>query len=565
MTEEKALSPWIKELKLQRLTMFGPLLLVETDDERRYRALLQQRPEFVKRNEEWFTLENWKGFRKVIVNEKDKKIDYEVIKDAKDMGGDISALLKEVSEKMLETPSVLVIKNILKTNDFINNVLYSWATDMEIMYQGSSVVMFLEDRNILPQSIWSRTKVVTPPKSTEDERQEDLKSAIDNGAIEVDKKIMPSAVRLLAGLNLDQIDALITEMSIRNRGKTDIDLLARLKTAIIAQDPVIDIINPPKFGFEGVGGYKELKNRIYNDIILPIKYPEYAKEYSIGKPRGLLLYGPPGTGKTLLAKALQKELNMTMITMQPDKIYSKWVGESEKAFRRVFKYLDAMSPCLFFVDEIDRYGKRNTSGGSGDDSGGAQVNRQIFSMLLEKLGDEDREWFFVANTNLVETIDPAMRRTGRIDSVVPVPFPDEAARVEILKIHSTMKRKLKLADDIDWKELASKTEYWSGSDLETLVVRTSTMKMEDAVSKGVKGKIGQDDFIKALDTFNIDIRGNKKQQEETERQALKFTNDERLRKIFKEGVAGDSYESRVKSLKKEAWKDIVPPQSEKTE
>jgi SpoVK/Ycf46/Vps4 family AAA+-type ATPase len=240
------------------------------------------------------------------------------------------------------------------------------------------------------------------------------------------------------------------------------------------------------------------------------------------------------------------------------------VGESEKAFRRVFKYLDAMAPCIFFVDEIDRYGKRSTSGGSGDDSGGAQVNRQIFSMLLEKLGDEDREWFFVANTNLVETIDPAMRRTGRIDSVVPVPFPDESARVEILKIHTLMKRKLKIDDDIDWKELAKNTNYWSGSDLETLVVRTSTMKMEEAIKKGRKDLINQEDFLKALKTFNVDIADNKKKQQETERQALRFTNDERLKNIFKEGVEGESFESRVQSMKQNAWKDAAPKDCDKT-
>jgi len=549
---------WIKELKLQRQTLFSPLLIVETDDERRYRALLQQRPQFIKVNggEDWFTLENWKGFKEAIINEK-KQVDYKPLQDAKQMGGDISMLLSQVSDKLLEKPSVLIVKNILKTNDMINNVLYSWATDMEIMYKGSTIVMFLEDRDILPQSVWSRTKIVTPPKSTEEERQEDLKNAIESGAIEVNQKAMPSAIRLLAGLNLDQIDALITEMSIRNRGKIDLDVLARLKTAIIAQDPVIDVLNPPKFGFEAVGGYNALKQRIINDVVMPIKYPEYAKEYNIGEPRGLLLFGPPGTGKTLLAKALQKELNMTMITMQPDKIYSKWVGESEKAFRRVFKYLDAMQPCIFFCDEIDRYGKRSTGPSSGDDSGGAQVNRQIFSMLLEKLGDEDRKWFFIANTNLVETIDPAMIRTGRIDSVVPVPFPDEDARAEILKIHAMLRRKLKLADDVTWKELASKTNYWSGSDLEALVVRTATMKMDKSIKKGTKEKVCQADFEEALKTFNVDTKANQRKQEDTERQAIHFTNDTRLRDIFKEGVAGETYDTRVKSMKKMSWEEAA--------
>jgi len=304
-----------------------------------------------------------------------------------------------------------------------------------------------------------------------------------------------------------------------------------------------------------VGGYDALKKRIINDIVMPIKYPEYAKEYAITEPKGLLLFGPPGTGKTLLAKALQRELNMTMVTMQPDKVFSKWVGESEKALRRVFKYLDAMQPCIFFIDELDRYGKRSTGSSSGDDSGGAQVSRQIFSMLLEKLGEEDRKWFFIANTNLVETIDPAMRRTGRIDSVVPVPFPDEAARAEILKIHACMRRKLRIGDDVNWKELAKQTKYWAGSDLESLIVRTATMKMEKAIKAGSKEKITMEDFEETLKTFNVNITENKKKQEETEQQAIRFTNDTRLRDIFKQAVEGESYDTRYQSMKSTNWEE----------
>jgi ATP-dependent 26S proteasome regulatory subunit len=557
--DAKNLSPWVKEVILQRQTMYGPMVLVETDDERRFRAILQQRPRFSEVNggEEWYTLENWKGLRQVLYNDTDgkKKIDYNIIQDTKMGGGVIYNGMAKAEEFMQDEkhPMVLVVKGLLQTDPYTNNVLFSWATNMDVMNKKSTIILFLEDRNIIPQSIWSHMKIVVPPKSTEDEREADLKSAITCGAMEVDKKTMPSAVRLLAGLNLDQTDALITELSIRNLGKMDLDILAKLKTQILARDPVIDVINPPKFGFEAVGGYDALKKRIINDIVMPIKHPDYAKEYSISESRGLLLFGPPGTGKTLLAKAIQKELNMTMITMQPDKVFSKWVGESEKALRRVFKILEAMQPCILFIDELDRYGKRSTSPTSNDDSGGAQVNRQIFSMLLEELGNEDRRWFFIANTNLVDTIDPAMRRTGRIDSVVPVPYPDEAARVEILKIHAIKKRNLKL-DAIDWSQLASKTQYWAGSDLESLVVRTANMKMEEAIKLGQKQKITMQDFNKAYDTFNIDTGENKRKQKEVEEQALRFTNDKRLEDIFKkDGMDGKSFDTRMENLKKMSW------------
>jgi len=553
----KNLNPWIKELRLQRATMFGPMVIVETDDERRFRELLMQRPQFVNANggEEWFTLETWKGLKKATISDDGKKIDYDMVQDIKPFAGEISGGLPKAEELIKDNkrPAVLVIKGMLVTNPQANNILSSWASDMDIMNKKSTIILFLEDRNIIPQAIWSHTKIVVPPKSTEDEREADLRSAMECQALNIDNKQMPSAIRLLAGLNLDQTDALITELSIRNNQKMDLDLLAKLKAQIMARDPIIDVLNPPKFGFEAVGGYDALKKRIYNDVILPIKYPEYAEEYGICQPKGIVMFGPPGCGKTIIAKSMQKELNMTMITLQPDKIFSKWVGESEKALRKVFGYLEALQPCIFFVDEFDKMGRRNTSS-SSDDSGGAQVGRQIFSMLLEKLGDEERRWIFVANTNLIEAIDPAMLRTGRIDSVVPVPYPDTAARVEILKIHALKKRNLRLENNIDWDKLAGETEYWAGSDLENLIVRTATMKLEKAVKEGSKSKISQKDILEALSTFNVNTTANKKLQESIMDQAIRFTNDKRLKDIFKQTVDSKSFDTRMKSM---SWEERV--------
>jgi len=532
---------WIKELQLYRKVLASAVIIVETDDIRRSRALMEKRPILSNLNgkENWYTLENWEGFKE-IVPVVDNGFTERELANVRDAGGDMQYLLNQVSEKLEEGSAVVVVKNLLESNLTLNNIFLSWATNQRIMKAGSTVIIFLEDRTILPQAVWSHCKIVTPPKSTRDERKLDLEEAKKGGAFQkMNEDTMQSAITALAGLNRDQIDAIIAEIAIRNNHKMDLGLLAKLKVDLIARDPIVEVVQPSKYGFEAIGGYKALKERLMHEIVLPLRNPEYAKEYDIKQPRGLLLFGPPGTGKTLIQKALTKETNMTMLTMQPDKLMSKWVGESEKGMRRFFRYADAMAPCIVFADELDtRYAKRS---GQSDTSGGGQVQQQVFSMLLEKLGDENREWFFAANTNLVENIDPAMRRTGRIDSVVPVPYPDKDARVEILKIHATVKRKLPLADDIKWEEIAKKTEMWAGSDLEQLIVRTAKTKMNDAIQKKKVAPITMDDIIETYNTFNISATENRKSQKQTEDQAKRFTNDKRLMDVFEEAEISSDF------------------------
>jgi len=244
------------------------------------------------------------------------------------------------------------------------------------------------------------------------------------------------------------------------------------------------------------------------------------------------------TGKTVMTKAMSRELNMSVLVLRPENFMSKYVGESEKGLKNVFKIADSMAPCILFLDEVDRLSKRASAGGS---DGGAQVHREIFSMMLEKLGDERRKWFFVGCTNRLEDIDEAMRRTGRIDTLAPVPYPDEKAKERIFQIHSTVKRKLPLAEKINFKELASNryTYMWSGSDIEELVRRTAKEVMKQSITDGKVRNIKMDDFYKMIDTFNVDSTANETLQEHIKEQAKKLTNDKRLMDVFDEAQVVD--------------------------
>ena len=540
---------WIEELKIQRHTKFSPLIIVETDDQQRIWQFIKQRPSFLNsRNgdiEKWYILDSWDGLYEIKPSG-----DIRVIESCKEWGEITPSILSKASDQFQREPVVLIVKNILKFNDVINTALFNWATNRNVWKFEPTVVLFVDSIAELPRQIWSNAKVIKVPRSTREERRQVLQREIENFTVDNKEDAINAAVSLLAGLNLDQIDAALAEAYIRNLGRFNLESLAKIKRDMLMKDPVVSLLES-KYGFEAVGGYKKLKKLLLEEFILPMKFPDYAKKYGIDPPRGIILFGPPGTGKSLLVKCMGKELNRTVLKVNPENVYSKWVGESEKRMRKVFDIADAMKQVIIFIDEFDRYGKRGGSSGSG----GAEVRKEIFSMLLEELGKEEREWFFVAATNRIEDIDSAMLRTGRIDAIVPMPFPDLDARIEILKIHSQLKRNLPLEKNIDYKKLAEDTLLWSGSDLEQLVIRTAREVMKRAIIQG-NGKSGKimnittNDFLKELKTFKINFEENKAMHDHIKDMAQRYTNDKKLLDIFEETTGNiDRTSSRLSRIK----------------
>lgn len=556
---------WIKELSVQRQSLYSNGLIVQTDDCKRVSELIgtmkakYPEPVLIRKKDEsgnwirerWLILDGWDGLSEL--KKSVGKWITSVIADAKKYGGEIRTLLPVVSNELDKGDTILIVQNLLLADKHINNAFRSWSTSDRLRSIDSSIVVFVEDASMFPQNVWSKMKIIDVPKSLDHERLRIIKEEQEMMAARptLDKKDERAAVRILAGMNLDQIDAAVVESMIRHQ-HVDLGALAKTKGELISNDPSLDIIQRPRFGFESIGGYDALKTRLRDDIILPLRHPEIAEEFNMKSPRGVILFGSPGTGKTVLTKAMSKELNMSVLVLRPENIMSKYVGESERGLKRAFKIADSMAPAILFCDELDRLAKR---AGSGSGDAGAQVHREIFSMLLEKLGDEDREWFFVGCTNRIEDIDDAMRRTGRIDSIAPVPFPNKAARLEIFKIHATVKRKLPLANDISFKRLADNkhTYMWSGSDVEQLVIRTAKYVMKDSIKKGGKArKITMEDFETILDSFNVDANVNEALQESIKLQAQKLTNDKRLMDIFEEA------QTIAVSTRGEKAKEIFP-------
>jgi len=222
------------------------------------------------------------------------------------------------------------------------------------------------------------------------------------------------------------------------------------------------LVEIPNIRWDDIGGLKDVKLELQEAVEWPLKYPEIFEHMDARPPKGILLYGPPGTGKTLLAKAVANESEANFISVKGPELLSKWVGESERAVREVFRKAKQAAPSIIFFDEIDAIAP--IRGGGYGDSG---VTERVISQLLTEMDgiEELRGVVVIAATNRPDIVDPALLRPGRFDKLLYVPLPDLEARKEILKIHL---RKKPLAEDIDIDELAKRTEGYTGADLSAI-------------------------------------------------------------------------------------------------
>ncbi len=248
------------------------------------------------------------------------------------------------------------------------------------------------------------------------------------------------------------------------------------------------LVEIPRVSWDDVGGLDDVKKVLKETIELPLKDPEAFKRMGITPPRGILLYGPPGCGKTLLAKAVASESKANFISIKGPEVMSKWVGESEKAVRQIFKKAKQVAPAIVFLDEIDAIAPRR--GSSTGDSG---VTERLVNQLLTSIdGLESLEGVvIVAATNRPDIVDPALLRAGRFGKLVLIPVPDRDARLEIFKVH-TGEMPLK---DVNLEELADRTESFSGADIESLCQEAglSTLRKDPDASE-----VTMEEFEEAL-------------------------------------------------------------------
>jgi transitional endoplasmic reticulum ATPase len=236
-------------------------------------------------------------------------------------------------------------------------------------------------------------------------------------------------------------------------------------------------VEVPDVSWEDIGGLSSIKQELQEAVEWPLKYQELFTHADATPPKGLLLYGPPGTGKTLMAKAAANESEANFISIKGPELLSKWVGESEKGVREVFRKARQAAPCIIFFDEIDAIAPTR-----GANFGDSHVTERVISQLLTELDGLEilTNVIVIAATNRPDIIDVALLRPGRFDRLLYVPPPDRESRIEIIKIHT---KKKPLAEDVKIEELADHTDGYTGADIASLSSAAVMLALREYVSK----------------------------------------------------------------------------------
>jgi transitional endoplasmic reticulum ATPase len=264
------------------------------------------------------------------------------------------------------------------------------------------------------------------------------------------------------------------------------------------------ILEIPNVKWEDVGDLQSVKQELKEAVEWPLKYPEVFKRLGIRPPRGILLYGPPGTGKTLLAKAVATESEANFISVKGPEVLSKWVGESEKAVREIFRKARETAPCIIFFDELDAIAPRR---GLHADAG--VTDRIVNQLLTEMDGIQTLKGVVVIGaSNRPDILDPALLRPGRFDRVIYVPPPDADGRYQIFQIHT---REMPLSDDVDLSKLAAMTEGYTGADIEAVCREAAIMAMRENINIE---KVSMRHFMMALEKIKPSITPEQKREYE---------------------------------------------------
>lgn len=234
-------------------------------------------------------------------------------------------------------------------------------------------------------------------------------------------------------------------------------------------------------GWDDIGGQAETKQRLQEAILWPLQHAAAFTKLGIAPPRGILLYGPPGCSKTMMARAVATTSGLNFLAVKGPDVFRKYVGESERMMKEVFRKARAASPCVVFLDEVDALAVRRGGMGGGDENGtggGASVAERVLTQLLVELDGIEplMDVTIIAATNRPDVLDPALLRPGRIDRILYVGPPDLAARRDIFQIRT---RKMPLASDVDVDCLATLTDGMSGAEVAAVCQEAAMLAMEE--------------------------------------------------------------------------------------
>ncbi len=295
----------------------------------------------------------------------------------------------------------------------------------------------------------------------------DLQSLAKEAAIRALRRVLPEINLSSESIPLETLKKIVVRM------QDFMDVIKEMEPSAMREI----FVEVPDIKWEDIGGLSSIKQELQEAVEWPLKYNQIFTYSDATPPKGILLYGPPGTGKTLMAKAAANESEANFISIKGPELLSKWVGESEKGVREIFRKARQAAPCIIFFDEMDAI--TPTRGGHFGDS---HVTERVISQFLTELDGLEvlTNVVVIGATNRPDIIDPALLRPGRFDRILYVPPPDRESRLQIIKIHTKKKH---LAEDVNLDRLADATDGYTGADISSLSSAAVMLALREHISK----------------------------------------------------------------------------------
>lgn len=360
-------------------------------------------------------------------------------------------LIKNAEEEMKDARNIAYIKKIAETR-------YS-STDYNF------TIIVVTETETVPKELEKFTSIFDIPNMSKDEIEKYILKFSKDNNIKVDEKDIGEVAISLKGLTKLEIDHVLN-MIIESKNNISIsgrDIIIKEKGQIIKKSSILEIIDF-KEKIEDIGGLEGLKEWLKSKAQIFRRLDE-AKKFGVDTPKGVLLVGMPGCGKSLAAKASARLFNVPLLRLDIGRLLGKYVGESEHNMRVALKTAESISPCILWIDEIEK-----AFAGINQDGGASDITKRLFGQFLTWLQEKENTVFVVATANDITAFPPEFLRKGRFDEVFFIDFPNEEERERIFEIH--LEKRGKLTDNIDINKLAKATEGYCGADIEEVVKNT---------------------------------------------------------------------------------------------
>ena len=394
-------------------------------------------------------------------------------------------LIKNAEEEMKNAKNIAYIKKIAETR-------YS-SPDYNF------TIIVVSETETVPKELEKFTSILDIPNMSKDEIEKYILKFSKDNNIKVDEKDIGEVAISLKGLTKLEIDHVLN-MIIESKNNISIsgrDIIIKEKGQIIKKSSILEIIDF-KEKIEDIGGLEGLKEWLKSKAQVFRRLDE-AKKFGVDTPKGVLLVGMPGCGKSLAAKASARLFNVPLLRLDIGRLLGKYVGESEHNMRVALKTAESISPCILWIDEIEK-----AFAGINQDGGASDITKRLFGQFLTWLQEKENTVFVVATANDVTVFPPEFFRKGKFDEIFFIDFPNEEEREKIFKIH--LEKRGKLNDKINLKELAEKTIGYCGADIEEVVKMTveTIFNVEDIENEEDSKLMTQDllDSIKSIDSLS---------------------------------------------------------------